>query len=181
MAKFAAGGSSSSSEKFVYLDLDFQDCRNAYKRAVDFVSANSIKYALSSNVLTELGGREILSVPELFANDFVWSAANPGRVITSPQRATRLIFSLDQVNSPLACENFLALCTGSKGISKNSHLPLSYMNTRIHRYHSGLGIIQGGDIQFGNGSGGESIWGKKFKGLWIWKISILSHSPYLSF
>jgi hypothetical protein len=97
MAKFAAGGYSSS-ERFVYLDLDFADSRSAYKRAIDFVSANSIKYALSSNVLTELGGREILSVPELFANDFVWSAANPGRVLTSPQRATRLIFSLDQVN-----------------------------------------------------------------------------------
>ena len=24
-------------------------------------------------------------------------------------------------------------------------------------------MAQGGDIQFGNGSGGESIWGKKFK------------------
>jgi len=166
MAKSAAGGGSEKlvrGEKLVYIDLDFNDSRNAYKRAVDFVSSNSIKYALSSNILTELGGREILSVPELFANDFVWSAANPGRVITSPQRATRLIFSLDPVNSPLACENFLALCTGSKGISKNSHLLLSYLNTRIHRYHGGLGIIQGGDIQFGNGSGGESIWGKKFK------------------
>jgi len=162
MAKFAAGGGSVN-EKLVYLDLDFNDNRSSYKRAVDFVSSNSIKYALSSNVLTELGGREIQAIPELFANDFVWSAANPGNVITSPQRATRLIFTLDHVNSPLACENFLALCTGSKGISKNSHLPLSYLNTRIHRYHGGLGIIQGGDIQFGNGSGGESIWGKKFK------------------
>ena len=33
----------------------------------------------------------------------------------------------------------------------------------MHRYNSSLGIIQGGDIQFGNGSGGASFWGKKFK------------------
>jgi cyclophilin family peptidyl-prolyl cis-trans isomerase len=124
---------------------------------------NSIKYGLSSNVLSELGGRELQSVPELALNDFAWSQANPGPVITRPQRATRLVFALDTESSPLACENFAALCTGSKGLSKNSHLPLHYKGSRIHRYHAGLGICQGGDIQFGNGSGGESIWGKKFK------------------
>jgi peptidylprolyl isomerase len=159
MAKFATR----RDRIHVYLDLDFNDSRAAYKRAVDFVDANSIKYSLSSNVLDELGGREMKSIPELFANDYVWSEANPGKVLTKPQSATRLVFELDTNNSPLACENFHALCTNSKGISKQSGLPLSYLNTKIHRYHSGLGIIQGGDIQFGNGTGGESIWGKKFK------------------
>ena len=158
MARF-----SSRTETLVYLDLDISDSRASYKRAVDFVEANSIKYSLSSNVLLELGGREMKSVPELYENDYVWSEQHPGPVITTPQRATRLIFSLDSENSPLASENFFALCTGSKGHSKQSSLPLSYINTKIHRYNSSLGIIQGGDIQFGNGSGGESIWGKKFK------------------
>eukprot|EP00605_Chrysophyceae_sp_TOSAG23-4_P002930 GSChrysophyteH1.ASY1.ANO1.3225.1 assembled CDS len=158
MAKF-----SQRKETYCYLDLDFDDSRASYKRAVDFVESNSIKYGLSSNVLLELGGREMKSVPELFANDYVWSESHPGRVITRPQRACRLVFLLDSDNSPLASENFFTLCTGSKGLSKNSSLPLSYLNTKIHRYNSSLGIIQGGDIQFGNGSGGESIWGKKFK------------------
>ena len=159
MAKFSKGGDGT----LVYLDFDFNDSRAAYKRAVDFVEKNSIKYSLSSNVLTELGGREIKSVPELFANDYVWSEANPGRVITKPQEACRLVFRLDTETSPLACENFLALCSGSKGTSKQSGLALSFKNTRIHRYHAGLGIIQGGDIQFGNGTGGESIWGACFQ------------------
>ena len=57
----------------------------------------------------------------------------------------------------------MALCTNSKGKSKQSNLPLHYLNNKIHRYSKDLGIIQGGDIQFSNGSGGESIWGKKFK------------------
>jgi peptidylprolyl isomerase len=159
----AHASSSSPSSSLVYIDLDFENARAAYKRAVSFVSTHSIKYGLSSNILSELGGRELQSVPDLALNDFAWSQANPGPVITRPQRATRLVFALDAESSPLACENFTALCTGSKGVSKNSHLPLHYKGSRIHRYHAGLGIVQGGDIQFGNGSGGESIWGKKFK------------------
>ena len=158
MAKF-----SSRKECYIHLDLDFNDSRASYKRAIDFVDANSIKYSLSSNVLTDLGGREKKSVPELFANDYVWSESHPGRVQTKPQQGTRIIFELDKDNSPLACENFMAICTGEKGLSKQSSLPLHYKDTKIHRYHKGLGIIQGGDIQFGNGTGGESIWGKKFK------------------
>ena len=62
----------------------------------------------------------------------------------------------------VAVENFTALCTGSKGKSKGSGIPLSYQGTKIHRYKEGF-VIQGGDLQFGNGTGGESIWGKKFK------------------
>ena len=159
MAKF----SSRHKECLVYLDLDFNDARASYKRAVDFVDSNSIKYSLSSNVLSDLGGREKKSVIELFRNDYVWSESHPGRVQTKPQQCTRLVFTLDKESSPLACENFMALCSGEKGLSKQSSLPLHYKGTKIHRYHKGLGIIQGGDIQFGNGTGGESIWGKKFK------------------
>ena len=42
-------------------------------------------------------------------------------------------------------------------------MDLTYAGSKIHRYVPSLGILQGGDITFGNGSGGESIWGKKFK------------------
>ena len=55
-----------------YLDIDIDDNRASFKRACEFVEANSIKYGLSSNSLHELGGREKLSVPELYANDFNW-------------------------------------------------------------------------------------------------------------
>ena len=42
----------------VFLDIDVDGHRAAHKRAVDFVSANSIKYGLSSADLRELGGSE---------------------------------------------------------------------------------------------------------------------------
>ena len=148
---------------FCYLDLDFNDSRAAYKRAYEFVEHNSIKYGLSTNILQDLGGREKKGVAQHFANDFEWSRSNPGRVRVNPQPASRLVFELNDADSPLAAENFFCLCMGSKGISKESKVPLHYLGTMIHRYSPSLGIIQGGDINKGNGSGGESIFGKKFK------------------
>jgi len=143
-----------------YLDIDIDGSRAAFKLACQFVEANSIKYGLSSNNLNELGGREKLSIPELFANDYSWR--DRGRVVVEPQAATRLVFELLPQQSPLACENFEALCSHSKGKSKSSGIDLTYRGSRLHRYVPGF-IMQGGDLTFGNGSGGESIWGKKFK------------------
>ena len=85
---------------FAYLDLDFNDSRAAYKRAVDFVTKYSIKYKLSSNVLNELGGQERKSIAELVSGDYEFSQL--GRVQTSPQAATRLVFELFPKDSPLA-------------------------------------------------------------------------------
>ena len=83
-----------------YLDLDFNNSRDAYRRAVDFVAKYSIKYKLSSNVLSELGGQERKSIPELVSGDYEFSQL--GRVQTSPQAATRLVFELLPKDSPLA-------------------------------------------------------------------------------
>ena len=145
----------------VFLDFDLNGSRARYKRACQFVEENSIKYGLSSDNIKELGGRELKSVPELFANDFDWSAK--GSIRIKPQPATRLVIELYEAESPLACENFHALCTGKHGKSKSSGVELNYAGSKVHRYVPGMGILQGGDITFGNGSGGESIWGKKFK------------------
>lgn len=151
--------------RFVYLDLDLNDSRARYKRACEFVSSNSIKYGLSSDNIKELGGRELKSLNEIYKNDFEWSSR--GTIRVKPQPATRLVIELFVTESPLATENFFALCAGDKGKSKSSGVTLSYVGSRFHRYVSphdkGLGILQGGDITFGNGTGGESIWGKKFK------------------
>lgn len=78
----------------------------------------------------------------------------------------------------MACENFATLCANGNnslyGRETNSSKkvkpppigdcgkPLTYKNSIIHRYIPNK-LIQGGDFVFGNGSGGESVYGKKFK------------------
>ena len=151
LAVSASGGGA----VLAYLDIDIDD-----SRAASFVESCSIKYGLSSNSIHALGGRERLSVPELYSNDFDWRAK--GRCIAQPQPCCRMVFELYPDTSPLAVENFVALCTGSKGKSKGSGLDLCYRGSKLHRYVPNF-ILQGGDFVFGNGSGGESIFGKKFK------------------
>ena len=146
---------------YVYLDLDINDSRSRYKLACEFVDANSIKYGLSQPDIKNLGGRELKSLQGFFENDYEW--AKRGTIRIKPQPVTRLVIQLNPTESPLACENFRALCTGEKGKSKSSGVDLTYAGSKLHRYVPSLGILQGGDITFGNGSGGESIWGKKFK------------------
>ena len=59
-------------------------------------------------------------------------------------------------------ENFLALCRGDRGTDKGSGVPLTYVGCPFHRVVAGF-VAQGGDIVKGNGSGGASVFGKKFK------------------
>jgi len=143
-----------------YLDIDIGDARASFKRASEFVKGNSIKYGLSSEDILKLGGREVKSLPAMYNSDFEWS--QKGRMQARPQKATRLVIELFEKEAPLACENFLKLCTGEKGKAKGSGVPLWYKGSKLHRLIPGF-ILQGGDFVFGNGSGGESIWGKKFK------------------
>ncbi|KAA8493031.1 Peptidyl-prolyl cis-trans isomerase [Porphyridium purpureum] len=61
---------------------------------------------------------------------------------------------------PKTAQNFVALCTGEKGIGKVAKKPLHYKNVPFHRVEHAL--MQGGDITRFDGSGGESIYGKPF-------------------
>ena len=74
---------------YCYIDLNFDGSRAAYARACEFVEHNNLKYSLSSNVLTELGGREKAGVPDLFAADYDYS--QKGRVQIEPQPVCRLV------------------------------------------------------------------------------------------
>ncbi|CAI8025944.1 Peptidyl-prolyl cis-trans isomerase G [Geodia barretti] len=78
----------------------------------------------------------------------------------------RVIFELFADVSPTTCENFRCLCTGEKGEGKSTFKPLHYKGTPIHRIVKGF-IVQGGDFSEGNGTGGESIYGGTFKGVFV--------------
>lgn len=90
-----------------------------------------------------------------------------------PVAGNRIVVQLFWDVAPLACENFATLCginNDKSGKEKSasqppigaSGKPLTYKNSVVHRVIPGF-ILQGGDFVFGNGSGGESTFGKKFK------------------
>ncbi|KAI0072093.1 hypothetical protein K474DRAFT_1668242 [Panus rudis PR-1116 ss-1] len=77
--------------------------------------------------------------------------------------AGRLVFELDSAQGLSKTRaNFIALCTGEKGMCKNApNKRLHYLDCPIHRVVNDF-VAQGGDITRGDGSGGESIYGGKF-------------------
>ena len=72
----------------------------------------------------------------------------------------RIEFELFASETPRTAENFRSLCTGERGVGSQSK-PLHFKGNSFHRIINGF-MAQGGDFTAGNGTGGESIYGRKF-------------------
>ncbi|KAL0480871.1 hypothetical protein AKO1_004076 [Acrasis kona] len=152
----------------VFLDINIGD-QEQYKKQVEeyergkkFVNKVGNSYGLGTNVnaLDETGKETIL---QLYQTD---PSSKDGNILLEEPNslhAGRIVIELLTKDSPKACENFKALCTGElKNKSSNpAKYELYYKNCVIHRVQKDF-MFQGGDFTRGDGSGGESIWNKKF-------------------
>ena len=68
----------------------------------------------------------------------------------------QIIIKLFTNNVPKTCQNFIALCTGEQGYTRQGK-KLSYKNCPFHRIIPGF-MIQGGDIENNDGTGKMSIY-----------------------
>jgi cyclophilin family peptidyl-prolyl cis-trans isomerase len=109
---------------------------------------------LNTILFRRLAKREYAAWLQSQKSQFVYMDLKQGA-----KRLSRVVFELFSSLAPRICQNFVDLCTGSKGKSQQSGTSLTYQGSVIHRVVNGT-WIQGGDICGGGGDRGESASGE---------------------
>ncbi|KAJ3363083.1 hypothetical protein GGF31_001258 [Allomyces arbusculus] len=137
----------------------------AYDNTAAFLRAKGAIYGLPPSTapadLTDEQQELLLSV---WDGEREFSAKGAPRLqIPTPLVLGRVVVQLyDRKDAPKAYDNIVALCTGSKGMSKAvKTAALHYKDVPMHRIVSGF-VAQGGDVTRKDGSGGDSIYNGKF-------------------
>ncbi|BDA50141.1 Peptidyl-prolyl cis-trans isomerase B [Coccomyxa sp. Obi] len=129
-----------------------------------FIPTASMQHCKSADIVEPLISRRHGMSMGFLASAWLLSAS---RAHADPEITQKVFFDLTVADKPAGrvvvglygnavpktVANFVALATGEKGFG--------YKNTEFHRVVKDF-VLQGGDFERGNGTGGYSIYGRKF-------------------
>ena len=127
------------------MDEDGQDLETTSSSSSSTSASSSSSSSSSKTTMAKKGG-----LPHVFFD-----------VAVKGKSMGRIIMKLRSDVTPKTAENFRCLCTGERGRGM-SNKPLHFKKSKFHRVIPQF-MLQGGDFTRGNGTGGESIYGLKFR------------------